>query len=141
MPKRVAGESESELAREEQAAVADWHLSGMQLARQFGLTVLATGVVYLRLYLLVTALDIHLAAIPFVAAMSLASVAALIPVSVSGIGTRDAALMLIAPALGISPEQAIGISTLILFLSVVNGAVGLAVYLWETRARRVTGGG
>ncbi len=119
-----------------QAAFEPVRLSGMQILRQFGLTALATAVVYLRLYLLVAALDVRLDVIPFVAAMSLASVAALLPVSISGVGTRDAALLLVAPVLGIRSEQALGISALILFLSIINGLVGFGVWLnWKLEDR------
>ncbi len=105
-------------------------LSPAQILYQFTLTVLATGVVYLRCYLLTVAVGVHLALIPFVATMSLATVAALLPVSVSGLGTRDIALQMVAPIIGITPEQALGVSVLLLFLNVVNGLVGLAVWLF-----------
>lgn len=103
-------------------------LSGSQIARQSLLTLLATAVVYLRLYLLAHALDVQLGVIPFVATMSIASVATLIPISISGVGTRDAALLLIAPVIGITREQALGLSVLILLLSVINGLVGYLVF-------------
>ncbi len=107
-------------------------LTPWQILRQFALTLLATAIVYLRLYLLTIAVGVHLAPVPFVAAMSLATVAALVPVSVSGLGTRDAALVAVSGLLGISPEQALSISALILFLSIVNGLVGLGVWLmWK----------
>ncbi len=104
-------------------------LSFNQITRQFALTLLATAIVYFRLYLLAVALDVHLDVIPFVAMMSLASVVALLPVSISGVGTRDATLLLIAPLVGIVPEQALGISALILFLSIINGLVGYVVWM------------
>jgi hypothetical protein len=88
--------------------------------------------VYARLYLLTAALGIQLAPLPFVAAMSLATIAALLPISLmGGIGTRDAALLLIAPIIGISSAEALALSTLILFIQLVNGIVGFAVWLLE----------
>jgi glycosyltransferase 2 family protein len=112
-------------------------LSPNQILRQFALTLIATGVVYFRYYLLTSALNVHLGLIPFVAAMSLATVAALLPISISGLGTRDAALLLFAGSIGITREQALGVSALILFLSVVNGLVGLGV--WLLQSHRVEG--
>lgn len=112
----------------EQTAFEPLRLSAWQMLLQFAITVLATSVVYFRLYLLTAALDVQLDALPFVAAMSLATVAALLPLSVSGLGARDAALLLIAPLIGITREQALGISTLILFLSIINGLVGFGVW-------------
>lgn len=108
-------------------------LSLMQIVRQFALTLLATAVVYSRYFLLTFALDVHLDPVPFVAAMSLATVAALLPISISGLGARDAALLLVAGSIGITREQALGISALILFLSVVNGLVGFGVWLAQSR--------
>jgi uncharacterized membrane protein YbhN (UPF0104 family) len=108
-----------------------------QILRQFAFTLVATAVVYFRYYLLTSALNVHLGLVPFVAAMSLATVAALLPISISGLGARDAALLLIAGSIGISREQALGVSALILFLSVVNGLVGLGV--WLLQSHRVEG--
>jgi uncharacterized membrane protein YbhN (UPF0104 family) len=108
-------------------------LGPAQIARQFALTLLATGFVYIRYYLVTSALNVHLDPVPFVAAMSLATVAALLPISISGLGARDAALLLVAGSIGITREQALGVSALILFLSVVNGLVGFAVWLIQSR--------
>ncbi len=108
-------------------------LSLTQILRQFTLTLLATAIVYFRLYLLTSALNVHLDVVPFVAAMSLATIAALLPISISGLGARDATLLLVAGVIGITREQALGISALILFLSVVNGLVGLGVWLFQSR--------
>lgn len=110
-------------------------LSPVQIVRQFALTLLATAVVYLRYYFVTSALGVHLDAIPFVAAMSLATVAALLPISISGLGARDAALLLVAGAIGITREQALGVSSLILFLSVVNGLVGFTIWLVQSRGQ------
>jgi glycosyltransferase 2 family protein len=108
-----------------------------QILRQLAFTLVATAVVYFRLYLLTSALNVHLDLIPFVAAMSLATIAALLPISISGLGARDAVLLLIAGSIGITREQALGVSALILFLSVVNGLVGLGV--WLLQSHRVEG--
>jgi hypothetical protein len=67
--------------------------------------------------------------------MSLATIAALLPIAVmGGIGTRDAALLLIAPVIGLTGAQALAISTLILFIQLVNGVVGFAVWLMQGQA-------
>jgi uncharacterized protein (TIRG00374 family) len=106
-----------------------------QIFFQFGLSAAATVIVYGRLYLLTAALGIQLPPLPFVAAMSLATIAALLPISMmGGIGTRDAALILIAPIIGISSAEALALSTLILFIQLVNGIVGFGVWLLEKPA-------
>lgn len=116
------------------AAYEPQPLTLRQILVQFVLSVVATIIVYARLYLLTSALGISLAPMPFVAAMSLATIAALLPIAVmGGIGTRDAALLLIAPSIGISGAQALAISTLILFIQLVNGIVGFAVWItWKS---------
>ncbi len=114
------------------AAYEPQPLTLTQIVVQFLLSILATALVYARLYLLTSALGIFLAPVPFVAAMSLATIAALLPISLmGGIGTRDAALLLIAPIINITGAQALAISTLILFIQLVNGIVGFAVWLLE----------
>ncbi len=123
------------------AAYQPIQLTAIQILRQFGLTVAATAVVYARYYLLTAALGIHLDPIPFVATMSLATVAALLPISVAGLGARDAALLLVAPLIGITSEQAVGLSTLILFLSIVNGIVGLVIWLVQSGSWKLDVGG
>lgn len=116
------------------AAYEPQPLSFQQILVQFLLSVLATAIVYARLYLLTSALGIFLAPVPFVASMSLATIAALLPISfMGGIGTRDAALLFIAPIIGISGAQALAISTLILFIQLVNGIVGFIVWLLEPK--------
>lgn len=123
--------------RKKEDALAAYEPQPLRLSQilfQFVLTILATIIVYARLYLLTSALGIFLAPVPFVAAMSLATIAALLPISVmGGIGTRDAALLLIAPIIGISGAQALAISALILFIQLVNGIVGFAVWLFEPK--------
>lgn len=116
------------------AAYEPQPLTLRQIFIQFLLSIAATLVVYARLYLLTSALGLALPPMPFVAAMSLATIAALLPISfMGGIGTRDAALLLIAPIIGISAPQALALSTLILFLQLVNGVVGFAVWILEPK--------
>lgn len=107
-----------------------------QVSLQFGITVLATAIVYFRYYLMALSIGVALPPMPFVAAMSLATIAALLPISIlGGVGARDAMLLLIAPVIGISGAEALAISSLIFLLSVVNGIVGFAVWLLEPRPK------
>jgi uncharacterized membrane protein YbhN (UPF0104 family) len=61
--------------------------------------------------------------------MSLASIASLLAIAPFGLGTREAALLLIAPVIAISGAQALAISGLIFFLTFINGVVGFIVWL------------
>lgn len=110
-------------------------LTPRQLGVQLGVSALATLIVYARFWLLAVAVGVILPPVPFVATVSLASIAALLPFSFfGGLGTRDAALLLIAPLIGLSGAQALAFSTLILLIQLVNGVVGLGVWLFEPKA-------
>lgn len=106
-------------------------LTPKQVLVQFVLSVLATAIVYMRLFLVAAALGLFLAPLPFVAAMSLASIAQLIAIAPFGLGPREGILLLLAPSLGITSAQALALSALLFLLLVVNGIVGLFVWLAE----------
>lgn len=106
-------------------------LTPKQVLVQFVLSVLATIVVYARLFCIAAALGILLPPLPFVAAMSLSSIAQLVSVIPGGVGPREALLILLAPALGISTEQALALSALMFLLQLQNGIVGFGVWILE----------
>jgi uncharacterized protein (TIRG00374 family) len=106
-------------------------LTARQVLVQFLISVVATLVVYGRLFLCAAALGIFLAPLPFVAAMSLASLALLFAILPGGLGTREAVLLVLAPAVGLSAPQALALSALIFLLQLVNGIVGFAVWVLE----------
>lgn len=106
-------------------------LTPRQVVVQFLLSVLATLIVYGRLFLVAAAIGIFLPPLPFVAAMSLASIAQLIAIAPFGLGPREGVLLLLAPTLGISAAQALALSALLLLLQLVNGIVGFAVWILE----------
>lgn len=70
----------------------------------------------LVLYLLAISLNINIGFGPIVACRALIGIINVIPVTISGLGTRDAILLLILPFLGISKEAAL--------------ALGLIAFLW-----------
>jgi uncharacterized membrane protein YbhN (UPF0104 family) len=113
------------------AAYTPATLTPKQVLVQFALSVLATLVVYARLFCVAVALGIFLAPLPFVAAMSLSSMAQLMAVIPGGVGPREALLILLAPALGISSAQALALSALMFLLQLENGGVGFMVWLLE----------
>ena len=106
-------------------------LTPTQVLIQFALSVFATAIVYGRLFLVAAALGLFLAPLPFVAAMSLASIAQLIAIAPFGLGPREGILLLLAPSLGITAAQALALSALLFLLQLVNGIVGFAVWLLE----------
>jgi len=97
------------------------------------LTLAAYTVHYVRFYVLLLAL--HISAPPpvlaFVATLALVSVVALIPVTIMGVGTRDGVLVLAAGGLGLSYEEAVGFSLLILLTYLANLAIGFVCWMGD----------
>jgi glycosyltransferase 2 family protein len=102
------------------------------------LTLAAYVVHYVRFYVLLLAL--HLGAPPpvlaFVAILALVSVVALIPVTVMGVGTRDGVLVLAAGGLGLTNEEAVGFSLLILVTYLANLAIGFVCWMSDRAVSR-----
>lgn len=59
------------------------------------------------------------------------SILLLIPVSISGVGVRDATLVVLFQAYGLQPEAAVALSWAALAASVPNILIGAAIQLWE----------
>jgi glycosyltransferase 2 family protein len=97
------------------------------------LTLAAYTVHYVRFYVLLLAL--HISAPPpvlaFVATLALVSVVALVPVTIMGVGTRDGVLVLAAGGLGLSYEEAVGFSLLILLTYLANLAIGFVCWMGD----------
>jgi uncharacterized protein (TIRG00374 family) len=117
--------------KQEDADYTPATLTPKQVLIQFLLSVVATIVVYARLFCIAAAIGILLPPLPFVAAMSLSSIAQLVSVIPGGVGPREALLILLAPALGISGAQALALSALMFLLQLENGIVGFAIWILE----------
>jgi uncharacterized protein (TIRG00374 family) len=93
------------------------------------LTVVHWGTYYLLLYTLLRAINVQIPLTHIIMGVSIASLVNLIPISVAGIGTRDAALIVIFSLLGTSKEYAILLSLTILFLYFVYSFWGSLSWL------------
>lgn len=113
-------------------------LTPRQVTVQFLISVLATFIVYARLFFAAASISILLPPLPFVAAMSLASIAQLIAIAPFGLGPREGILLLLAPSLGITAPQALAFSALLFALQLVNGVVGFGVWILEPRTTVTT---
>ena len=109
-------------------AEAAEQLKPIKFGSIFGITVLATLVVLGRVWLLAAALSINLDFMQVMAASSLATVISLIPISIGGIGARDITLVYVLGQLGYDQEKAVGLSTFILLLQLVNLLVGYLIW-------------
>lgn len=80
-------------------------------------------------YLLALSIGIDTGLLFFVLVIPVISLLDLLPISISGIGTRDVALIFLFGLKGISPEQAVAFSLLYLFMSYwLIALIGAAVY-------------
>ncbi|HPS23937.1 MAG TPA: lysylphosphatidylglycerol synthase transmembrane domain-containing protein [Methanoregulaceae archaeon] len=81
-------------------------------------------------YLLALSIGIDTGILFFVLVIPVLSLLDLLPISISGIGTRDVALIFLFGLKGISPELAVAFSLLYLFMSYwLVALIGAAVYL------------
>jgi glycosyltransferase 2 family protein len=107
-------------------ALRDAHLAGTSLARAFGWSLVSFAATVGRIYLCFRAVDIRLPLVTFVAVVGLSSLAGLL--SISGIGTRDWALIALLGREHIGHDSALAASFLILFLNLTNIVPGLIAW-------------
>jgi uncharacterized protein (TIRG00374 family) len=93
------------------------------------LTLLSIVVMYTQLYLLILALHIELSFLYMSGMTAAAQLIALLPVTISGIGTRDAVFIYAFRNFGLAPEQAIAFSIMVLFGYMLNALFGLGAWL------------
>lgn len=90
-------------------------------------TVAATAVVMVRVWLLFLALDVVVPWTLLVAAAALISILQTLPVSVAGVGVRDAVLVAALARHGYPPERALALSALFLVLVIEQMLLGFLV--------------
>ncbi len=107
-------------------ALRDAHVSGKNLVVLLGWSVVSFVATLGRIYLCFRALEIRLSLLTFIAVVGLSSLAGLL--SVSGIGTRDWAIIALLGREGIGHDTALAASFLILFLNLTNTIPGLIAW-------------
>ena len=105
-------------------------LSLRHLLLSAGLTVLAYVIYFGQAYLLAWALDLGLGPLTVSAAVALGSLVALVPVSIAGLGTREAAIITYLGSVGVPAESALAFSLLVFLTFHVGGALLGAVAWW-----------
>jgi len=90
-------------------------------------TIAATIVVMVRIWLLFRALDVLVPAALLVASAALISILQTLPVSVAGVGVRDAVLVAVLAPYGYPAERALALSALFLVLVIEQMLVGFLV--------------
>lgn len=106
--------------------LTDFHWSPTILLATY--TLLAYTLYSIRLYLLLLAMGQSAPVVVFISSMAVMSLIALLPISIAGIGTRDAALLVLFGKLNIPREAAIGFSLLVLVLYLFNALIGAVAW-------------
>ncbi|MBA7640673.1 hypothetical protein ES703_48344 [subsurface metagenome] len=94
------------------------------------ITIFAYIIFYTQGYLIAKSLSIPVSFFYLVFCLSLASLVALIPISIFGIGTRDATLIVLFSTQGLTEEAAVSLSLALLFVFYVSvGGMGALAWL------------
>ena len=97
------------------------------------LTCCSYSLYFVQCYLIALAMGIDIVTTPFqlIYAIAITNLVSFIPVSISGIGTRDAALIILFGHLSLEPEYAIVYSSLMLLVFYLGGGILGAVAYWH----------
>ena len=101
------------------------HLRGESLLLLFVTTVFGWALYFLWAILLAYAIGITLPVSTLIAVITIAGIVALIPISPSGFGTRDAALVTLLAPYDISPESAVALGFLMFSTILISAIPGL----------------
>ncbi|MGD8414752.1 MAG: lysylphosphatidylglycerol synthase transmembrane domain-containing protein [Candidatus Latescibacterota bacterium] len=105
------------------------HFKSVRLVVPIALTVLAYAIFFLQCYLITRAANIPIGYMNAAYCISVANLVSLLPISVSGIGTRDATLISMFSVLNLPKESAVVFSMLFLIISnVSSGAIGAVAW-------------
>ena len=94
------------------------------------LTVLAYAIFFSQCYLLALALKMRIGFLQISFAVALGSLVTLLPISISGLGTREAAIVAYLSTVGVPKETALGFSLLVFATFYVAGGLMGAVAWW-----------
>jgi uncharacterized protein (TIRG00374 family) len=94
------------------------------------LSLASAGFTFVRLWLLFLSLNILVPLYVVVGSSALVAVLQVLPISIGGVGVRDAVLIAITAPYGYSQEQAISLSALFLLLTLQHILAGFIVSFW-----------
>lgn len=95
----------------------------------FSITVANWLLYYLSFFLMAKSIGVNVPFIFLSMSITIATLATLIPISIAGLGTRDAVLLLLLSLFKVSPEKIIGLSVLYLVLLLATITIGFAAWL------------
>ena len=91
-------------------------------------TLLAWFVYYTQIYLVTLSLAIPVSFWYLATCITISAMLTLLPISISGIGTRDATLIIMFSYVGVDSESAIALSFMILIMYIINAFFGLLAW-------------
>ena len=94
-----------------------------QLVSITSLSIVVAIISFINAYLLALSLGINISFLNLVACFSIATLVALIPISIYGIGVRDISLITLFSYIGLSNESAIAFSTILLITYIISGLI------------------
>lgn len=97
--------------------------------RTLGITLLSWLTYYAQTTLIARAIGIDIPIIDLAAVLTIAGIVAIIPIAPSGLGTRDATLVLLLGLYGVSGEQAIALGVLMFLGILLSGILGLLYWV------------
>ncbi|MEO6456813.1 MAG: lysylphosphatidylglycerol synthase transmembrane domain-containing protein [Chloroflexia bacterium] len=116
-----------------------WTLKPTTIATASALTIGSFATSIFRVWLLAAAVGVWLGPLEVSGFVGLTTAAALVPVSVGGIGTRDAVAALAFTQLGHSAAEGIAVSLLLLLLNAAQAVAGWLVWLTYRPATQAQG--
>ena len=112
-------------------------LTTSKLVLPSAITIIAYAICFTQYYLLTLALGLSISFFTLMAYMAIVSLVELMPISIAGLGTRDATLIALFSLQSISAESALSYSLLVLFAFHILGAV-LGIIAWQIKPLRIT---
>ncbi len=107
-------------------------LANPRLTLPLLITLAAYAIFFTQCYLLALSLNFSLSFVDIAIYMAVANLVSLIPVSIAGIGTRDATLIALFSLQGIRAESALSYSLLVLFTFYICGAA-MGAIAWQIK--------
>ena len=126
---RWTTDESSQAHRQTTDKAGTWSLGSGTLANAGLLTLASFATSIFRVWLLAAALGVWLGPLEVSGFVGLTTAAALVPVTVGGVGTRDAVAALAFTQLGLSAAQGIAVSLLILVLNLAQAVAGWLVWV------------
>lgn len=100
----------------------------------FLITVASWSVYYLQMYILARGMNFDIPFLYFTVALTVAGLVTLIPISISGLGTRDAILIFLFAPFLIAKEKVVAFSALVFLMAFIATLLGLIC--WFIKPRR-----